>query len=424
MFGIHPLFSTSNLQLPTSFSFWYNIPMNKEIFTCEILDFLTSPAGAELLAFARDMDTYNPSDAMKLRKRCTPEQARAVLELTELRKRAGSKFPQAQSMFFDRVGYEQSSGQVLADYKAHRIASSYAGGKILDLCCGIGGDTIALANLGPVLAVDFSPARVKMAQLNLKLHNLADRCEFQCGDLTQMDLQGELFHIDPDRRAVKQARTVSIDEISPPKEYIDRLLSKIPHGVIKLSPATDFSNLPWPGEVELVSHKGQCRQLIVWTGRYAKAKLRATTLPSQTTIDDTMPVRLEISEIGKYLYDPDPCVSRLRLLGQLAAVMDLDFIASGQIVSTSNALVSHPLARAYRVEEVMPYHEGKMKKIFRDRQVGPVTVKPRGAEVNVDQLSKLFSGKTGPEKHLFLLRLDKKIQAVITTLECSEDLSR
>jgi SAM-dependent methyltransferase len=397
--------------------------MNQEIFTPEILDFLSSCAGAELLDAAREMDTYNPSDAMKLRKRCTPEQARAILELTELRKRAQSKFPLAGLMFFDRVGYEQSSGQVLADYKARRIASNYSGGKILDLCCGIGGDTIALAGVGPVLAVDSSPVKIKMARMNLVLHQRAHCCEFMCGDLTSLDLDGELFHIDPDRRAVKQARTVSIDEIAPSKEYLDRLIAKIGHGAIKLSPATDFSNLPWAGEIELVSHKGQCRQLIVWVGRFARAKLRATTLPTQASIDDTMPVRLEIAEIGKYLYDPDPTVTRLRLLGQLAGAMSLDFISPGQVVLTSNALVSHPLARAYRVEDVLPYREDKIKKLFRERNVGPVTVKPRGAEVNVDQLSKTFSGKSGPEKHLFLLRLDKKILAVITTLEGQEEKS-
>jgi hypothetical protein len=35
----------------------------------------------------------------------------------------------------------------------------------------------------------------------------------------------------------------------------------------------------------------------------------------------------------------------------------------------------------------------------------------------VDKLSKTLSGKTGPEKHLFLLRLDKRVLAVVTTLE-------
>jgi len=95
--------------------------------------------------------------------------------------------------------------------------------------------------------------------------------------------------------------------------------------------------------------------------------------------------------------------------------MNLDFLAPGQVVLTSDQHVSHPLAHAYRVEQVLPFHEDKVRKVLRENQVGPVTIKPRGVEVNVDQLSKRLSGKSGVEKFLFLLRLDKKILAVITS---------
>jgi hypothetical protein len=65
------------------------------------------------------------------------------------------------------------------------------------------------------------------------------------------------------------------------------------------------------------------------------------------------------------------------------------------------------------VEEVMPFHETKIRKFFKDKAFGPVTVKPRGARVDADKLSRLFSGSSGPEKILFILRLDKKLTAVI-----------
>jgi SAM-dependent methyltransferase len=391
--------------------------MSNQLFTRDILDFLITDAAREAMAAAGELDPYKPSEALKLRKRCTAEQARAVFELIELRRRGKAKFERAGEMFFDRVGYEQSSGEVLAEYKAQRIRKNYQGGRILDLCCGIGGDATALAAVGPVTAIDLDPVRLRMAELNLGVFGLADRCEFQCADLNEIELAGELFHLDPDQRAGEKRRSFDIDDLSPSPAFIDSLLERIPDGVIKLSPGADYTALPWPGEIELVSHKGQCRQLIVWTGKFASAKLRATTLPEACSIDSEMPERLEVSEIGDYLYDPDPTVSRLRLLGQLAAVMKLDFLSPGQIVLTSNERVSHPLARAYRVEEIMPYHEGKVRKFFKEKAFGPVTVKPRGAEVKVDKLSKLLSGKKGPEKHLFLLRLDKRILAVVTTLE-------
>jgi hypothetical protein len=70
----------------------------------------------------------------------------------------------------------------------------------------------------------------------------------------------------------------------------------------------------------------------------------------------------------------------------------------------------------------MPYHEDKVKKYFQQRSsdFGPVTVKPRGVDVNVDRLSRLYSGKSGPEKTLFLLRLDKRVLAVLAAAEARE----
>jgi len=117
--------------------------MAKDIFTIEILDYLESEDGRTALELARGLDPGKPSDVARLRKVCGLEQSRAVLELTELRERAGSKFTRAQMMFFDRVGYEQASGQVVADYKAERIRVFRTNERMLDLCCGIGGDTLS-----------------------------------------------------------------------------------------------------------------------------------------------------------------------------------------------------------------------------------------------------------------------------------------
>lgn len=366
------------------------------------------------MEMARGLDPYRPSDVARLRKHCSAEQSRAVLELVELRGRATAKFARAAQMFFDRVGYEQASGEVVADYKADRIRLLYGGEDLLDLCCGIGGDAIALAGIGPVTAVDRSPVRVRMTELNLRVYGREQNARLLAADVETARLPKGIFHLDPDRRSTARSRTLKLEELQPGKEYIDRLLAANPDGVIKLSPGTEYTNLPWDGEIELISHKGQCRQLLVWTGRLAAAKLKATVLPSGCALTDEMPVAFDVREIGSYLYDPDPAVSRLRLLGQLAAELGLSFLAPGQIVLSADELIVHPMAAAYRVEEIMPYHEAKVRKFFKEAKVGPVTVKPRGADVHADKLSRLFSGRSGPEKVLFILRLDKRLVAVVT----------
>jgi hypothetical protein len=77
---------------------------------------------------------------------------RAALTLCDLRRRAACKFSRADVMWFDRTGFEQATAEAVARHKADRFS-----GAIVDLCCGIGGDTLALAARGTVTAVDTNP---------------------------------------------------------------------------------------------------------------------------------------------------------------------------------------------------------------------------------------------------------------------------
>ena len=53
---------------------------NQNIFTNEILDYLISEKGTLALKLAGELDFSKVSDVAKLRKICTAEQARAVIE--------------------------------------------------------------------------------------------------------------------------------------------------------------------------------------------------------------------------------------------------------------------------------------------------------------------------------------------------------
>ena len=386
---------------------------SQKIFTEQIIDYLTSPDGLRALDIAKTLDLSKVSDIAKLRKICPAELSRAVIELKELRKRAREKFSRADEMIFDRQGYEQASGEDVAEYKAKRFRKLIGRKVIADLCCGIGGDTIVLAADGQVVACDISIERIRMTEINLKVYHCLDNCKLLCGDVTKLDFENAVaFHIDPDRRSTKK-RIVSIEQMQPGVDFIDRLIKQIPDGAIKLSPACDYEHLPWAGEIELISSRNQCRQIVLWTGRLASVGKRATSITSGQSIDDAMPARYNVSGISNYLYDPDPACSRLKLLGQLAGIGGLDFLAPGQIVLTCDEPKDVPLAKVYKVIETMPYREDKLIKYFKSNPAR-VTVKPRGVDVNVDKLSRRLSSQSGQERFLFLLRIDKKVLAVVT----------
>ena len=135
------------------------------------MDALRSPAGERLLA---EVAAHGTGDAellatvAALRLRYDPELVAAAVTQVRLRVRARAKFgPDADRMFFTADGLEQATRAVVAARHADRFAAAGAD-RVLDLCCGIGGDLVAFARAGlAVTGVDRDPATVEAARANL-----------------------------------------------------------------------------------------------------------------------------------------------------------------------------------------------------------------------------------------------------------------
>ncbi len=66
-------------------------------------------------------------------------------------------------MFFTARGLEQATDEIVAACTASRFPR---GLPLAELCCGIGGDLLALAHRGPVVGVDRDPAAAILADAN------------------------------------------------------------------------------------------------------------------------------------------------------------------------------------------------------------------------------------------------------------------
>ena len=194
--------------------------MNLEAFR-----WLLSPAGQALLAEAMQGD-LREGERLRvlthLRKHATAEQVAAAYETAWLRQRAVSKFARADQMYFTREALEQASGERIAAYRAERF-EAYA--RVGDFCCGIGGDTLSLAQRTQVHAVDFDPLRLAMARENAQVHGIQERVQFIEGDLTRMTLSTalpialpniEAIFFDPARR-ISGNRLFKLADYSPPR---------------------------------------------------------------------------------------------------------------------------------------------------------------------------------------------------------------
>ncbi|NBC11043.1 MAG: class I SAM-dependent methyltransferase, partial [Planctomycetes bacterium] len=79
-----------------------------------------------------------------LRRLGRPELVRMAIELVTARRRAAGKLRHAGRIMADTAGVEQATGSDVARHKAGRFAE-LAPRRLVDLCCGIGGDAMALA---------------------------------------------------------------------------------------------------------------------------------------------------------------------------------------------------------------------------------------------------------------------------------------
>ena len=120
-----------------------------------------------LLQSAQDTVPGDVSAISRLRRKGTLAEVSIVLEALEARRRSRSRLRESDTWLMDREGSEQATRTTVAEYKARRLRSVIGEETVIDLCCGIGSDTAALAQSGPVIYVDHDPVRVELTRFNL-----------------------------------------------------------------------------------------------------------------------------------------------------------------------------------------------------------------------------------------------------------------
>ena len=170
-------------------------------------------------------------------------------------------------MFFTRQGLEQATDATLASYKATRFPPGMA---CYDLCCGIGGDLLALGPRGEVVGVERDSVVACLAAANSqRLSPHTSRVLQQ--DVREIALEPDIaVHIDPDRRPAGR-RTVRLARHEPPADVVQRLLAPRAAAALKLAPATDPDDPLLAGaELEWIGQQRECQQLVAWFGAAAR----------------------------------------------------------------------------------------------------------------------------------------------------------
>ncbi len=393
---------------------------------------LMEPTYAGLRRDAAAAPDHDPAATARLRREHPAALVALAFELAAARRKAAEKFGPivGGALVADRAGVEMATGPLAGAHKARRFAAACSGETVADVCCGIGGDAIALRAAGVgVVAIDRDPARAWMCALNAG-------CESRCADAAAA---GELgcawFHLDPARRSADGARRFDLARLEPGPEAWRGLADAARRsaksvrtgrvewgGAIKLGPGVDRADVraalgDEPFEIEYVSEHGRLTQAVVWLGalRGGHAATAAALRENASLVLSGEPGEPPMGKVGAWLVDPDPAFERAGLLRAACAHAGLRAFCPGLGVLTGDAPPRDaPFFPAFQIVERTAWNARRVRETLRALGAGVVEVKTRGGVVDTDRAQAELRGEGRVPFAVFVLRLGRAVEAFVT----------
>ena len=335
--------------------------------------------------------------------------ALAVLDGRERARRRG--WPGAERLFLTGDSLAQASSEALAAFHGACFAECET---VLDACCGIGRDALALAAAGKrVVAVDSDPARLVFARANATVCGLSERIQFVCADVTTLSEHYDGAFFDPARRDSTTRFSGDGERYLPPLSFLETLKDRCGVVVAKLSPALPNILLEsLGGQHYFLSEERTCKEACVVVGLESGPPC-ALLLPSgERYVASEEPPLAE--ELGAYLLDPDPAVIRAGALGALAGACGAAQISASDTYLTAESPSMLAAIRSYRVRVALPYRERTLGRWLREQGVGRLVVKKRRYAKEPDAVHKELGLKgKGDEATLVIVAQGKSWLGVV-----------
>ena len=374
-----------------------------------------------VIAAAALVDSREAAAIARLRKRFDADLVAAALELAQGRRKAREKCARFAELWCDTQGVEQASSDAVAAWKAARMRSVLgSGAEVIDCCCGIGGDAMALTAAGLVVeGMDLDPRRAWMTGRNAG-------CATRAVDVESIELAGAVLHADPARRDERGSRSWSLDDHKPGRAWIERALTCARAAAIKFSPGVDrraFGELAI--EWEFIEDRGTLVQAIAWSGAFALAPrcTRATVLVDGASSslcgspDDARDERIGVSielPVGAYLSEPTPALERAQLLSEATRGSGAREISRGLGLVTSAQSLESPWFESFEIVEETSSDASSINALLRARKLTPRSVRVRGVAADADALTRTLHCTPAGNAVIFVWREGRGARAVVT----------
>ncbi|MEJ7837371.1 MAG: class I SAM-dependent methyltransferase [Thermomicrobiales bacterium] len=389
--------------------------------TIEQLHLLQSDTGSSLFQAIRELDPQ-PNTGLavisKLRKSFPPELVAGAMTMHLLRIRAREKFERADEMWFTRDGLEQSTSEMISNWRTQRFTQHR---RIVDLCCGIGGDATAFARRSDrdgeqFTIVDTDPVHLEMAESNVRLHS--NQVSLTAHNRMAEDIDLSLFDavfIDPARRDDKGRHATG--KSNPSLAWCTGIASTVPVVGVKLAPGLPHHLIPdgWGFETVAIGH--DLKEAILWSPAMQPAPFQATVITGSGSASMT---RVPGSTVGTreprpaiWLYDPNPAITRAGLVEDLARTLDAHKIDDQIGFLVADREVATPCARSHRILASLPWHERNLQQVVRDLDGGVVVIRRRGLPGNVDDIQHRLRGQGPNSLFIAMTRMEDRPWAIV-----------
>ena len=244
----------------------------------------------------------------------------AILDCLSCRERFAHKFERADRWLLAREASEQASDSRISNWRANALQGDGLV-ELVELGCGLGGDTVALSKQFEVRAWERCEARTELARYNTQ--HLGRPCTVEQAEVDCSELNGQILFVDPARR--DGTRLSRPESWHPPLSKVVACSSegRFQRVGVKVAPGITDRDLPdTPIGLTFLSIGGQLKEaFLVLDGSqdsYRQAVLftdRGETLTLRTS-HDQIPVAQPSPDL--YLHNPDPAILRANALDQLA----------------------------------------------------------------------------------------------------------
>ena len=297
--------------------------------------------------------------------------------------------------------FEQCSSQESAERKP------LTGGAVLDMTCGLGIDTMALAKrFESVVSIERNEALAEVVRYNMSLLGITNVEVVTASSEEYVSTTTEHFDwifVDPDRRSAEGKKMVCMEDCSPNVvELMPRLREISERVAIKLSPMFDCAEafrLCSPAEVEVVSISGECKEVNIYTNA-ERDMLRIAVIgdgewmfSSEAMVAEPSTEAFTPAEY-RYLLVPDVALQKARVA--IAALKPFASIWSNNGYAFARELPDEELpARVFEIKSIEPYRPKELKRRWKGEGV---EFMKRDCALSIDAVRRATATRPGGER--------------------------